>query len=54
MTQIDIAKYTKAVVAAIGVVLTGLNVLYGNNETLQLIISLAVTLGVYQLPNKKK
>lgn len=46
-------KYTKALIAALGVVLTGLNVLYGSNELVQMAINIAVALGVYQFPNRK-
>lgn len=45
--------YNKFVIAAIGVVLTGLNVLYGDNSTVQLVINVATALGVFQVPNKK-
>lgn len=49
----DYKKYTKTLIALLGVVLTGLNVLYGTNPTVQMAINAAVALGVYQLPNKK-
>lgn len=46
------SKYSKAIVAVIAVVLTGLNVVYGNNSTVQLVIALATAAGVYQVKNK--
>jgi len=46
-------KYTKALIAVVGVILTGLNVAYGTNPSVQMAINVAVALGVYQLPNKK-
>jgi len=46
-------KYTKALIAVVGVILTGLNVAYGTNPQVQVAINVAVALGVYQLPNKK-
>ena len=49
-----LAPYNKTVVVALAVVLTGLNGLYGNNSTVQFVISLAAALGVYQVPNGKK
>lgn len=45
-------KYNKSIIAVIGVVLTGLNVLYGNNSNVQLVIALATAAGVYQVRNK--
>lgn len=49
----DLAKYRKTLVAAAAVVLTGLNVLYGTNPTVQMLIMVATALGVYQVPNAK-
>lgn len=46
------SKYRKALVAAIGVILTGLNAVYGANIYVQLVISLATAAGVYLAPNK--
>lgn len=46
--------YNKFLVAALGVVLTGLNVLYGTNPTVQMVINIATAFGVYQVPNLKK
>ncbi len=45
-------KYSKFIVALIGVILTGLNVTYGNNPTVELLIGLAAAAGVYSVPNK--
>lgn len=47
------SKYSKFIVTAVGVVLTGLNVLYGSDPMVQMVISLATAFGVYQVPNKK-
>lgn len=44
--------YSKFWVAAVGVVLTGLNVVYGDNSTVQLLIALAVAAGVHLTPNR--
>lgn len=44
-------KYNKFLIAALGVVLTGLNVLYGNDSSVQLAINVATALGVYRVPN---
>lgn len=46
------SKYSKSIVAVIGVLVTGLNVLYGTNPKVQLIIALATALGVYQVKNQ--
>lgn len=46
-----LAKYRKAVVAALTVVLTGVNVIYGTNPDIQLAISVAGALGVHLVPN---
>lgn len=48
----QLSKYRKAVVAALGVILTGLNVLYGTNPTVQMVISVCTLLGVYQAKNE--
>lgn len=48
----DLTRYRKAIVAVLGVVLTGLNVQYGTNPSVQLIINVAVAMGVYAAPNK--
>ncbi len=48
------AKYSKFVVALVGVILTGLNVMYGNNHTVELLVSLATALGVYSVSNAPK
>ena len=45
-------KYSKFLIAAAGVVLTGLSMLYGHNQTVQLIISVATAVGVYRVPNE--
>lgn len=44
--------YSKFLVAVLGVVLTGLNVVYGTNPDVQLVITLLTALGVYHVPNK--
>ena len=49
-----LAKYRKALVAVLAVVLTGLNIVYGNNEAVQMAIMVATAFGVYQVPNAKK
>lgn len=46
-------NYRKFLVAIVAVVLTGLNVLYGTNPQVQLLITAAAALGVYVVPNKK-
>lgn len=46
------SKYSKAIIALIAVVLTGLNAIYGNNSNIQLLISVATAAGVYQVRNK--
>lgn len=46
-------KYRKALVAVVAVILTGLNVLYGNDPAVQSAIAVATALGVYQLPNEQ-
>lgn len=46
--------YRKALVAVLGVALTGLNVLYGTNPYVQLLIGTATALGVYAVPNAIK
>lgn len=48
----NLAKYNKALVAVVAVVLTGLNVVYGTNDVVQLIIAVATAAGVYQVRNK--
>ncbi len=48
-----LGKYNKTLVAGVAVLLTGLNVLYGTNEYVQLAISVATVLGVYQVRNDK-
>lgn len=48
------AKYNKFLVAALGVILSGLNVMYGMNPYVQMAINVAVMLGVYQVPNRVK
>lgn len=48
-----IHHYRKTLVALLGVVLTGLNVQYGTDPSVQLAINLAVVAGVYSVPNKK-
>ena len=45
-------KYTKGLVALVGFVLTTLNLAYGSNPKVQLVIALATAIGVYQLPNR--
>jgi septal ring factor EnvC (AmiA/AmiB activator) len=47
-----LAPYSKALIAAAGVILTGLNVLYGSNPSVQMAITAATALGVYHAPNK--
>lgn len=47
----QLSKYYKFLVAALGVVLTGLNMAYGSNHTVEIIISIAVALGVYTVKN---
>lgn len=44
-------KYAKTVVAVIGVVLTGLSVLYGHDPRVQLLVSVLTAAGVYQVKN---
>lgn len=46
-------KYRKFLVAVLAVVLTGLNVLYGNDSVVQLVIGLASAYGVYRVPNAR-
>jgi hypothetical protein len=48
-----IQTYSKAIVAAIGVVLTGLNIMYGADPRVQMAITIAIAAGVYQIPNKR-
>lgn len=50
----NLGKYRKAIVAVVGVVLTGLNVMYGTDPYVQLAINLATAFGVYQVPNDKR
>lgn len=45
-------RYDKFLVGVLGIILTGLNISYGSNADVQIIISLATALGVYQVPNK--
>jgi type IV secretory pathway VirB2 component (pilin) len=45
-------KYNKTIVAILGVVVTGLLAYYGDNQNLQLAVSILTALGVYQVPNK--
>lgn len=45
-------KYKKALVALLGAVLTGLNVLYGNDPRVQAAIAALTVLGVYQARNE--
>jgi type IV secretory pathway VirB2 component (pilin) len=46
--------YEKFAVAVLGVVLTGLNALYGTNPKVQLLIAIATALGVYGVANTPK
>lgn len=48
------AKYRKTLVAVAAIVLTGLNVIYGTNSTVQLIIAVAAALGIYAVPNEPR
>lgn len=52
MSKKKLGKYNKSIVAALSVVLTGLNVMYGTNPWVQLAISAATLAGVYQVRNK--
>lgn len=45
-------KYKKSLVAAVGIVLTGANVLYSNNPWVQAVIAVATFLGVFQVRNE--
>ena len=45
-------KYNKTIVAVVAVILTGLNMIYGQNDIVQMVIAVATMLGVYQIPNK--
>lgn len=45
-------KYAKSLIAIVAVVLTGLNMLYGGDPRVQLLISVLAAAGVYQVPNK--
>lgn len=45
-------QYSKSLVAALSVLLTGLNVTYGTNPWVQLAISAATLAGVYRVRNK--
>ena len=51
-TLSKLGKYNKSLVAIVGVVLTGLNVSYGNNPKVQAVIAVATLLGVYGVKNK--
>lgn len=46
-----LGKYTKAIVAAVGLALTVLNLLVGDNHTLQVVIAMATAAGVHQFAN---
>ena len=48
-----LAPYNKLIVALIGAVLTALVQLYGDNQALQIAVSVLTALGVYQVPNRK-
>lgn len=48
----NLSKYNKFLVAAIAVVLTGLNAVYGMSPVVQMIIAVATAAGVYQVSNK--
>jgi hypothetical protein len=47
-----LAPYNKTLIGILGVVLTGLNALYGTDPRIQLLISVATVLGVYHVPNR--
>lgn len=50
----DLKKYNKALVALAAVVLAGLNLVYGHNPKVQMLISVATAAGVYVVPNATK
>lgn len=50
----QLKPYSKFVVAIVGVVLTGLNALYGTDPNVQMLIALATALGVYNIANTPK
>lgn len=47
-------KYNKLIVAAVGAVVTGLNLYFGDNnpEWVGMLVAVVTALGVYQVPNK--
>lgn len=52
--QKNLPKYNKTLIAALGALLTVLNLVFVGNPQVQTAISIATALGVYQVPNKKK
>ena len=50
----NLAKYNKAIVAVVAVILTGLNVVYGTNDTVQIVIALASAERKKYVANKAK
>jgi len=46
------ARYNKTLIAILSVVLTALNVAFGTNPWVQMVIGVAVVLGVYTVPNR--
>ncbi len=49
-----LSKYNKLWVAILGVILTGVNVQYGDNTIVQLVIAVATAAGVYAVPNRAR
>lgn len=49
----SLSKYNKFFMAVVTVVLAGLAQVYGQNQTVQLVIAIAGALGVYAVPNKQ-
>lgn len=48
-----LAPYSKFLIALLGAAITVVMQYYGDNNTVQIVVSVLTALGVYQVPNEK-